>query len=300
MKKLLKLIIPNILHQPISKIYRFFYKRKIPVHVSNVFGFDLYQNCFDIIDYSSFKDTNIENLPNNLDTRVFQTIKKYVKKGSIAIDIGANIGLMSLVMSKSTGSNGKVLSFEPGPVSFGLLRRNVYSNKLHSNIVISDIAISDFNGTAPLFINLNGESDNQIHKNLDIYNFRAEAERPKFFVKTITIDSYLKRKKINFSDISFVKIDTQGHDLAVLIGGSSLFKNSKKIAVLCEFCPYLKAWEKQSIDEFYDILISFGFDVYDDSNLSAGIINVDYLKNNYGFDKIGKYTDLLLLKGLSP
>jgi len=41
------------------------------------------------------------------------------------------------------------------------------------------------------------------------------------------------------------------------------------------------------------------FDVYDDSNLGLGIVKLDYLKSNYGMDKIGKYTDLFLLKGQS-
>ena len=57
--------------------------------------------------------------------------------------------------------------------------------------------------------------------------------------------------------------------------------------------------EKQSVEEFYSELISMDFDVYDDSNLGLGIVKLDYLKSNYGMDKIGKYTDLLLLKGQS-
>ena len=42
-----------------------------------------------------------------------------------------------------------------------------------------------------------------------------------------------------------------------------------------------------------------GFDVYDDSNLKIGKVDLSYLKSNYSMNKIGKYTDLLLLKGQS-
>jgi len=298
-KNIIKAILPNTYYKNLSAFYRKFFKRKIPVHIKDAMGFDLYQNVNDIIDYSPFAGCSLKKLPNNVDTRIFQTINKYVTQGSVAIDIGANIGLMSLAMSKCVGFNGRVLSFEPGPVSYGLLRRNVYTNNEIGNIIISDQAVSDTDGNAPLFINPNGESDNQIHKNQTEYIFKNEQKRSKFDVETITIDSILKNNSIDFTNVSFVKIDTQGHDLEVMRGGKYLFKNSKKIAVLCEFAPYLKAWENISIDEFYDTIKSYDFDIYDDSNIDEGIVTLEYLKKNYGFDKISKYTDLLLLKGLS-
>ena len=36
--------------------------------------------------------------------------------------------------------------------------------------------------------------------------------------------------------------------------------------------------------------------IYDVSNIKFGALDLAYLESNYGFDKIGKYTDLLLLK----
>lgn len=229
-----------------------------------------------------------------------ECISNYVKDGSVAIDIGSNIGFMSLSMSKFVGDKGKVLAFEPGPVSNSLLRRNVYVNNASAKIVVVDAAVSDFNGSVSLFINPTGESDNQVHKDVEHYHFKDELFRPKISVVAVKLDSALDNLNIKYSDVSFVKIDTQGHDLSVLRGGRGLFSKSTQIAILCEFSPYLKAWENQTIDEFYDELISLGFDVYDYGNLKAGIVEVNYLKSQYGFDKPGKYTDLLLLKGLSP
>jgi hypothetical protein len=39
------------------------------------------------------------------------------------------------------------------------------------------------------------------------------------------------------------------------------------------------------------------FVVYDLMNLKLGRISLSYLENHYGSDKVGKYTDLLLIKG---
>lgn len=298
MKKFIKKIFPSSFLDYFSKI-RNHYTSKPDAHLKNVFGFDIYQNTNDILNYKKYIGMTINEKLNDVDGRIFLTMNKYVSSGSVAIDVGSNIGLMSLVMSNLVGKNGKVLSFEPGPVSYGLLRRNIYTNVFDGNVTISDIALSDSAGDFNLFINPNGESDNQLHKTVDTYQFRDEVERPKFIVKTQKLDDFLLNNMIPYEKVSFIKIDTQGHDLAVLRGARSLLMSARKIAVLIEFAPYLKAWENQSIDEFYADIISMGFDVYDDSNPKIGKVDLSYLHSNYGMHKIGKYTDLLLLKGQS-
>ena len=294
--KYIKDLLPVSFKKHLKKYLKPFFP-KIPVHLKNVLGFDIYQNTSDIINYKKFINKSIEDVNESLDGRVFTTMKKFVKEGSVAIDAGANIGLMSLILSKLVGNKGKVFSFEPGPVSFGLLRRNVYSNGIKSNIILSDNALSDSIGKFELFINPNAESDNQLHKDIDEYLFKNEPLREKFTVNTQTIDNFLEKNQIDFNQVSFVKIDTQGHDLSVLRGGIKLFTTTNKIAVLIEFAPYLKAWEKQTIDQFYSELLSYGFSIYDDSKIEYGQVDLEYLKTNYGKHRVGYYTDLLLLKG---
>jgi FkbM family methyltransferase len=294
MKAIIKRFIPAALKKRIHRLL-WAYVRKI--NLKNVFGFDIYHNSSDTVYYKKFVGKAISDVENSTDGRIFHTMDRFIRPGSVVIDVGANIGLMTLVMSKLVGNNGKVLSFEPGPVSYGLLRRNVFTNVLNGNVTISDNALSDSLGSFNLFINSMGESDNQLHKDIAVYTFKDELPRAKFIVNTQTIDHYLAENEIDFDRVSFIKIDTQGHDLSVLRGGRSLFSKATNIAVLVEFAPYLKAWEKQNIDEFYNELVSLGFDIYDDANLKYGKVDLDYLESNYGFDKVGKYTDLLLLKG---
>ena len=69
------------------------------------------------------------------------------------------------------------------------------------------------------------------------------------------------------------------------------------IAVLCEYAPYLKSWEKIDVIEFFSLLKSFNFLIFDSNNIEFGEIDFDYLAANFGFDKVCKYTDLLLVKG---
>jgi len=298
----MKEIIKRILPTPFKKvIYKFIhnYQRRIPVHIKDVFGFDIYQNSADGINYKKFSGKSFSDVQSTADGRIFYSMDRYITKDSVAIDVGANIGLMTLAMSTLVGSGGRVYSFEPGPVSYGLLRRNVNTNLLNGNVSIFDNALSDCEGSFNLFINLSGESDNQLHKDLDTYIFKDEESRPSYKVVTTTLDAFISENSIDYKDISYVKIDTEGNELDVLRGGKSLFTNASKIAVLVEFAPYLKAWENQSIDDFFNELVSFGFDIYDEANPEAGKVDLDYLKSNYGTKYVSKYTDLLLLKGQS-
>jgi hypothetical protein len=149
-----------------------------------------------------------------------------------------------------------------------------------------------------LFINPTGESDNQTHKNLEFYEFSKDKNRQKINVTARMLDDVLIDEDIKFNNISFIKIDTQGHEWYVLNGAKKLLAESEKIVILCEFAPYLKSWDNIRFDDFYNLISSYGFSIYDTSNFEVGLISLLYLKNNYGSEYIGKYTDLLLVKGL--
>mgnify|MGYP001233246895 CR=1 FL=1 len=302
MVKLLKSLLKYILGERIVNfIKRTFFEKKIPIHIQDIFGFDLYQNNNDIIDYSKFKGLTSETLTkNDPDIKIFKFMKRFLDDGMVGIDIGANIGLMSLFMSKLAGETGHVYAFEPGPVSKSLMQRNLFCNyDSAKNITLIDSAVSDIDGEVPLFLNGSGESDNQVHKDIGTYEFREEPDRQKVIVPSVKLDTFFK----DFNDqeiqkIQFVKIDTQGHEWYVLNGAKEFFRATDKIVVLCEFAPYLKAWEVIDIEEFYNLLKSLGFDIYDGSNFGVGEIDLRYLNKNYGKEKISKYTDLLLVKGI--
>lgn len=49
--------------------------------------------------------------------------------------------------------------------------------------------------------------------------------------------------------------------------------------------------------KFFQLILDMNFSVYDVMDLEHGEISLSYLDNHYGSDKVGKYTDLLLIKG---
>ncbi len=70
----------------------------------------------------------------------------YIKKNDKIIDVGANIGTITLTCAMKTGPNGTVYSIEPNPVVFKYLQSNIKLNQL-KNIRTYNNAIGDKKGT---------------------------------------------------------------------------------------------------------------------------------------------------------
>ena len=108
MKQIIKSLLPKLFLNTILNVYNTIYNPKPQVHLRNIFGFDLYQNHQDIINYKRFTDMSLQNLTNHPDSRIFHSINRYTDESSVAIDVGANIGLMTLAMSEIVGPSGKL------------------------------------------------------------------------------------------------------------------------------------------------------------------------------------------------
>lgn len=135
-------------------------------------------------------------------------VKSIVKPGDLCLDIGANIGSITLVMAFATGHEGKVIAIEPHPRVVERLQANVELNRLN-NISIIPAALSDTAGKAALYV---AEEDHfhQGHSSL----------RPlQGLTREITIEKItgeMLQHKIGDQSCTFIKIDVEGHDFIVL------------------------------------------------------------------------------------
>ena len=59
-------------------------------------------------------------------------IQDEVKNGDVVLEIGANIGYVSMFLAKYVGENGKVYALEPAPRNYEILKKNI---KLLLNLV---------------------------------------------------------------------------------------------------------------------------------------------------------------------
>ena len=144
--------------------------------------------------------------------------EKLVDENSIFVDIGANIGLYTKYLSPFTK---QVKAFEPVPFTFSMLSKNVTKFKLN-NVELNQVAVSSKDGEATIEVPIQGGARNYYRATLEQRNSDSSFEM-KIKVPIKTIDS-LFLNRIN--EISFIKVDVEGHEISVLKGADNFLTAS--------------------------------------------------------------------------
>ncbi len=148
-----------------------------------------------------------------------------VHPGDIVVDVGAHIGRYALSAARNAS---KVVAVEPDPSNFRLLERNVSLNGL-SNVVLIPKALSSVAGTRSLA--LAGKENTGTSRVLSGESAarRAAASSGVVSVETETLDQLVDA--IGLGRIDWLKIDVEGHEIAVLQGGESALRITRWLAL---------------------------------------------------------------------
>jgi len=213
-----------------------------------------------------------------------QLIKKVIRQGDISVDAGANIGYYTLLFSRLTGESGRVFAFEPAPVNFALLKKNLGINGC-SNVEPVQKAVSNITGNASLFLHERNSTDHRI--------FRSKDRRRGIDIETTSLDDYFKdfRGKINF-----IKIDVQGAELQVLEGMRKILKNHP-VKIALEFSPLLLKSCGSEPEKLVSILAEYGYRLFDINERGKKLEEMDAsaLPEKYTAEK-KNHTNLLCLR----
>lgn len=167
------------------------------------------------------------------DLVVSEAICRLLPVGGAAIDVGANVGHMTGLMAKRAGSSGRVISFEPSSRIRKTLSRNVArwgSDPRFAHISINASAASDRQGTCNLYYLSNLFSSNEGTASLNqswAHGLASESE----VVDTTTLDNVLSGET---GLIDVLKIDVEGHELAVLEGAKYLLRKKQFVHIIFE------------------------------------------------------------------
>jgi FkbM family methyltransferase len=130
-----------------------------------------------------------------------------VGPGSVCVDVGANIGPITLALSRLC-PDGEVHAFEPTPESFRFLQHNVAANGA-TNVKLHPIALSDAPGEATLHYNHEAAGAAFISDHL--------VDGVPHVVPLTTLDAWAASSGLRRLDL--VKVDVEGGELRVLDGG---------------------------------------------------------------------------------
>lgn len=154
------------------------------------------------------------------DTAVCEALFRLADPGDLALDAGANIGLMTSVLAVRVGETGEVISVEANPDNFAALGRNVEQWASVTTFTLVQKALSDRRGTATL--HLPGES---AQSTLDDRGPVIAS------VECVPLDELLDGRSVGV-----MKLDVEGHEEAVLRGaGSAIGERRIRDVVFEEF-----------------------------------------------------------------
>jgi FkbM family methyltransferase len=183
------------------------------------------------------------------DEDIIELIKKNIIPNSSFLDVGANYGQMSVLMSKfiENNGNGKVYSFEAEPFVGEVLQKNVGINNC-KNIEIVLGAVHNKSGEKLIF----PEPDFKRFDSYGSYGIDPLALNGRT-VETLTIDSLNIQEKV-----SFIKVDIQGSDLFALQGAKETILKNKPV-ILFEFEEQFQKEFKTSFNDYVEFVESIDY-----------------------------------------
>jgi FkbM family methyltransferase len=142
-------------------------------------------------------------------------VQLLVRAGQTVLDVGANVGIWTHYLSQLVGPTGCVYSFEPIRETYAILRRNVERFHL-GNVIALDRAVSDKDAAVSMSI----PRDSRGLRNYHLAQIGQAQNSRSVDVLSLRLDSWFAR--MGEPRVTFVKIDTEGHELACVHGMLSL------------------------------------------------------------------------------
>lgn len=182
-------------------------------------------------------------------------LQKYLRHGDCFVDIGANIGIFTIIAASQVGKTGKVISFEPSTRTYHRLEANIKLNSFN-NVIYNHLGVSDTETELNLTISNEG---------YDAYNSFSTLKKGKTQssekVKCISWDHYASDNNL-MDKINLMKVDVEGWEAYVLRGAKTAFSSDDAPVLLIEFTEENAIAANTTCAELYDLLISYGYDMY--------------------------------------
>lgn len=180
----------------------------------------------------------------------------YLRADDVVLDVGAHVGLFSVLAGRAVGSGGRVIAFEPEATTANLLRSNLSDNGIAWGEVV-EAAVADQPGRASLHRSLEHGGEGRSAYNTLVGGDQTVAAGE---VAVVTIDGVLAERKIDRA--SFMKLDVEGAELNAWRGAAGTVQRRAIGVVMIEFTEQNLKRAGHSTAALRDAVRASGYELY--------------------------------------
>jgi len=219
-------------------------KTLIKLILQKVLGFKNYLFIFSVYILSTLKHNRKEG--------DFLHFLSLLPDSSTLLDIGANIGVMTVHMARRLPAS-RICAFEPVPENLSNLNRLVKLFKL-KNVSVFDIALGSYNGTADIIMPEYQNVKFQGLSHIEGIEGTAGEKGTVYKVEMSKLDD-VEGLMTSTLPVAGIKIDVENYEFQVLEGARQLLTKFKPIV-------YAELWENQNRTDCIQLLTEIGYSTY--------------------------------------
>ena len=189
---------------------------------------------------------------------LYSVMKETIREGMVVIDVGANVGTYTLLALRQIGSRGMVLSYEPTPRAFDILKNNVQVNAFleSGRVDLRRKAVSDSTQANTTFF--------VSKKCLGHSSLYADDKLSSNEVETIEIETVSLDDDVGVhGEVDVVKIDAEGAEPAILRGMRQIINNNPEITIFIEFAPQHLVRANVDPRSYLEQIRNQGFEIFE-------------------------------------
>jgi FkbM family methyltransferase len=189
-------------------------------------------------------------LTNHYEPDVTRLVRARVRPGMTIVDAGANVGYYTLLASPQIGSTGQIYAFEPDPLNFTYLSRNIDSNGC-SNSTALPIALAGTTGVGTFVRDVHGAEGFLTTRKHHVETLD---------VSVVTLDSFFEARY--WPSVDLIKIDVEGSEASVLRGMHELSRRNPKLELIMELNSPALSRSDATMEDVAGLLRELGFHSY--------------------------------------
>ena len=154
---------------------------------------------------------------------VFDYLKRAIRPGAVVLDVGANVGVFTILLARWAGPVGHVYAFEPDPETLHPLQEHLALNGVRDRVTTLPIAVSDRTGLAILYTEPHSTENTLCDQHPRLRAAQAVE------VPLTTIDTFCAEQTVT---PTLIKVDIEGFEVHALRGARETMLRHRPIVVV--------------------------------------------------------------------